>query len=225
MWFGAESAGYYDGTGWTTYTTLNGLVGNPVQAIDIDPRGRVWIGTGRGLSIFTQGTSFNLTRAEGLPSDDIRALLVAEGADGSTVWIGTNGGGLLHLVKNQIQVFMADNANLPSNSITALAQDADGSLLVGTDRGVARFVDGSATAIRPVGDVSVTTIATGADGVIWVGTTNSGAFYFNGLAWQQFTGADALPSPHISTVLVARDGTAWIGGENGGIVLFRADFP
>jgi len=223
LWFGAESAAYYDGAAWTTYTTLNGLVGAPVHAIEIDSRGRAWIGTGRGLSIVANEAFINLTRADGLPNDDIRALLADDPA--GVVWAGSNGGGLLRFAQNQVQVFTESNAGLPSNTITALARDADGSLLVGSERGLARFVQGDVTPIRAVSNVAVTDIATGDGGIVWVGTANSGAFYFNGLAWEQFTSTDNLPAQHISAVLVTADGTAWLGGENGGITLFRSDFP
>jgi ligand-binding sensor domain-containing protein len=225
IWFGAEAVGRYNDERWTVYTALNGLAGTPVQAIEIDGQGRVWIGTPGGLTIATQGTLLNLTRAEGLPSDNILALLAARPPEDNTVWIGTGGGGLLRLQRNQIQVYNRENAKLPSDTITALAQDADGSLLVGTDRGLARVIDGQATQIRALGTAAISSLATGPNGIVWAGTVDQGAYYFNGLAWQQFTTADNLPASHIATVFVDANGVAWLGGDQGGLVQFYAEVP
>lgn len=219
MWFGADAVGRYRGGEWSIYTSLNGLAGTPIHAIEIDALDRAWLGTGGGLTIHTQDSLFSLTQAEGLPSDTILALqAVAE--DDESMWIGTGGGGLLRVQRNQIQVFNQQNAELPSDVITALAQDADGSLLVGTDRGLARFVNGQTTQIRSVGDVAVTALATSPEGVVWVGTAGSGAYSFNGLAWQHFTTEDHLPSLHITALLVDTNGVAWIGADNGGLLQY-----
>ncbi|MCB9151287.1 MAG: hypothetical protein H6641_21215 [Caldilineaceae bacterium] len=161
IWFGADGAGYYDGATWSSYSTVDGLAGGIIQAMTIDKAQRVWFGAEQGLSIFNGDAFFSLTEAEGLPNNQITALLTDRSSPGNIVWIGTGGGGLLRFDKNQIQVYNRSNANLPSNTITALAQDADGSLLVGTDSGVARFSNERATSIRPIGATQITAIAVG----------------------------------------------------------------
>ncbi|MBV7333885.1 hypothetical protein KFU94_37765 [Chloroflexi bacterium TSY] len=98
IWFGADGAGYFDGATWTTYSTLNGLVGRPVQAMTIDANGRTWIGTPEGLSIVSQDSIFNLTRSEGLPDNHILTLYAERRLDGkpssgNVVWFGTKEGG------------------------------------------------------------------------------------------------------------------------------------
>ncbi|MEZ4663570.1 MAG: two-component regulator propeller domain-containing protein [Caldilineaceae bacterium] len=220
VWFGADGAGYYDGTTWSSYSTVDGLVGGVIQTMTIDKAQRVWFGTAAGLSIFSGDAFFSLTEEEGLPSNQVTALLADRSSPGNIVWIGTGGGGLLRFDKNQIQVYNRDNANLPSNTITALAQDADGSLLVGTDRGVARFLNERATAIRPIGATEITAIAVGPNGSAWVGTADSGLYHFNGLAWEQFTSQDNLPAQHVTSILVDQDGGVWIGCANGGLVRY-----
>lgn len=223
IWFGGAAAGYYDGRRWTNYTVLNGLVGSPVQAITVDGDERVWLGTDDGLSILNQGSFFNLTRAEGLPNTTILALLADAGQKDGEVWIGTNGGGLLRFQKNQLQVFNRDTAGLPSNSITALARDADGSLLVGTSLGLARLTSDQATQIRILGANPVTALASDESGHVWVGTDGAGVYHFNGTTWQQLSTRDGLPSHHIATILRDQAGDVWIGGITGGLVRYTPE--
>lgn len=245
FWIGTDDAAQFDGRYWQRYTTVNGLVGSPVQAIAVDPQGRGWFGTPTGLSILNEGTFFNLTTAEGLPNNDITAILAGGASSDSqasrestnVVWIGTNGGGLLRFEKNQLELFDQSLTNLPSNTITALGFDADGSLLIGTDNGLARLVGKQVVTIRPLGDAVVTTLATMtmashaalnvtnstlADNLneaeVWVGTQEQGVYHYNGFAWQQLTTEDNMPDMHISALLIDQSGTVWIGGATGGLV-------
>ena len=223
IWLGGVDADFVDEEGVTSYTLLNGLVGSPISSIALDTQDRTWLGTTAGLSIINGESVFNLTGNEGLPDDEILSLLVD--TESGSVWIGTAAGGLLRFERNQLQLFHRNNARLPSNRITALAKDTDGTLLVGTDRGLARFSGTRASQIRPIGSAEVTTIASAADGQIWVGTRDDGVYYFNGLAWQQFSTRDNLPSQHIGAILIDSAGAIWIGGADGGLTQFIAESP
>lgn len=106
LWVGNQNRGVsvYNGAAWKTYGPLDGCPGDRVFAIaaDTDPqRGRVWIGTDRGLTCWTptssaaprpgQGVWSTFTQADGLPSAQIYAVAVAK--DGR-VWAGTECDGL-----------------------------------------------------------------------------------------------------------------------------------
>ncbi len=224
IWLGTDGADHVKGTNWKSYSSLNGLVGSPVQAFTVDNLNRSWIGTANGLNVLNEETFFSLTTDQGLPDDNVQAIIADLESPENVVWIGTAEGGLLRFEKNQLAVFNVENANLPSNTVTTLALDADGSLLVGTDNGLARLMDGRATKIRALGDAAVTSIVSGASRldetttVLWVGTEESGLFHYNGLAWEQLSTWN-LPDQHITTLLVDDDGTLWIGSANGGLVL------
>lgn len=236
MWLGANGAGYFDGTTWSIYKKSDqGLIGSPVQAIAVDALGRTWFGTPSGLSILNVDDFFNLTKAQGLPTDNILSLLADNQDNRNIVWIGTNGGGLLRFEDNQLRIFNRENAGMPSNSITALANDIDGTVLVGTTRGLARFDGEQATPIRSIGNVRITAIATHAKNAeagiangsaseeIWVGTEKDGIFFYNGFAWEQLAATDSLPSRQISSILIDRSGAVWIGGTNGGIARYTPE--
>ncbi len=90
-WFGTWGGGLarFDGKTWKNYTTRDGLAGNVVGAIAIDPRGVLWIGTDAGVSRF-DGTRFtNFTTADGLFHDAVYAVAIDKtGAK----WFGAYGG-------------------------------------------------------------------------------------------------------------------------------------
>ena len=216
VWVGGLGLAYFDGETWRVFGTDDGLAGSVVQAITRDNQRRTWIGTKTGLSIWNGDTFFNLTQANGLPNDNITALL----ADGETMWIGSNGGGLYAFARNQLRIFNQQNANLPDDVITALGLAENGDVLVGTNAGLARLDGAAATVeaalIDAVPPNAVTGIAT-RDAQIWVGS-NEGVYYFDGATWSHDGLNRGLPSLSIRALLPTRNDALWIGGERGGIV-------
>ncbi|GIV78494.1 MAG: hypothetical protein KatS3mg050_2888 [Litorilinea sp.] len=217
IWIGGQGrVSFYDGIAWADYGVNDGLLDGQVRAIAVDASQRVWFGTSAGLSILTGEAFFNLTRADNLPSDQITALATA----GQVVWIGSQGGGLYRFQDNQLQVFNTANVQLPSDNITALALHQDGSLLIGTDRGLARFHEGRFSPIPDVSDTTVTALASTPRGEIWVGTADRGAFYFDGATWSPFPRDGRLPAPQVSALLVDQNGVVWIGSRRGGLLRY-----
>src|SRR3954464_15276577 len=102
-----------------------------VRALEFDPAGELWIGTrDRGVVRLHDGTfALALTTHDGLPSDDIRALL--PGRDG--VWIGTFRG----LARWTPAGLVRGPAALDGVAIHAIAQGPDG-LYCATDKGLVR---------------------------------------------------------------------------------------
>jgi len=213
IWAGGDGAASFDGETWTVYTTTAGLAGETVQAIAEDSRGRIWLGTDAGISIWNGATFFNLTADTGLPSADIRSLL----AEGDAMWIGSDGGGLYRFERNQLQVLTSDNVNLPSDTVTALAPSGDGSLLVGTDSGLAELRDGNAAPIPAAGEGAISHILA-LPGSLWVATADDGLYFDAGGGWQHATAATVLPADQV-TALAATDESIWVGGRTGGLIV------
>jgi len=100
LWFATQGRGLirYDGTNYTRFTTLNGLVGNCIVSdvtnpIIADKNGNLWVGArGSGLSRYDGNHFTNWTMADGLPSDSIVAL--TEDSHGN-IWMGTWGDGVI----------------------------------------------------------------------------------------------------------------------------------
>lgn len=91
VWAGTWGGGLssFDGKNWKHYTVTDGLPGNHVFMLHIDPKGTMWIGTNEGLAR-RDGDKFKvLTTADGLFSNTVFSM--ATGADGN-LWVGSFGG-------------------------------------------------------------------------------------------------------------------------------------
>ena len=107
-----------------------------VRAIFEDSAGRLWVGSKSGLYLRDQGRWKRLGRGDGAPAATVR--VIAETADG-TVWIGTNGEGVLRYRAGRFEPFTTANG-LPSNLIRAICEQPRGTLWIGSDdRGLARL--------------------------------------------------------------------------------------
>ena len=215
VWFGTETATFYDGVVWTTYGADEGLTGTAVQAMTADAQNRIWLGTNSGLSIWTGSAFFNLTSSNGLPSEDITTLQ----SDGEAVWIGTRGGGLLRFQDNQLQLFNRNNSNLPGDTIYALARTADGQVLIASDQGLARYAEGELTGFSALSGQTISALAAAPNGEIWVATGENELLAYNGVEWIAAP-TEKLPAPQITTLLFDEAGTLWIGTAQGGLARY-----
>jgi signal transduction histidine kinase/ligand-binding sensor domain-containing protein len=121
----------------TVVTTADGLADDFVRSVYMDSDGSIWIGTRRGLSHWLKGNFQTYSQADGLGSDFVGTLL--RGRDG--LWIATLGG-LTRFADGKFKNYTTADG-LSSNVITALHQDANGVVWIGTQGGgLDRFADG-----------------------------------------------------------------------------------
>lgn len=106
--------------------------------------GSIWAG-GRGslTHVSTKGIQ-TFTTADGLPNKIVMSLF-EDG--GGTIWIGTEGAGLLRFSDGKFKAFTTRDG-LSSDSICSILGDADGTLWLGTrGGGLVRFAHGTFTPI------------------------------------------------------------------------------
>ncbi|MBI5430267.1 MAG: regulator [Nitrosomonadales bacterium] len=96
VWCGTWGGGLarFDGKKWRNFTVADGLPGNHVFALHLDPAGKLWAGTNNGLARYDGGKFTVLTTEDGLFSNTIFSMTTAP--DGSQ-WIGSFGG-VTHLI-------------------------------------------------------------------------------------------------------------------------------
>ncbi len=184
-------------------TYVKELVNEWVYGISVDALDRVWFGTEGGVSMFDgrQWQSWTHKQGLGAPNDDNLPFSTntglgtrsrhdlsvgAEGpstynpnyvfsviaaADG-TVWAGTWGGGVSRWDGKVWRNYTAKDG-LAGNIVYSVAQDRQGTLWFGTNRGVSRW-DGKAFKNLGVAegllDHNVYALAVGPDGDVWAGT-------------------------------------------------------
>jgi len=215
LWVGGQGAAYFDGVQWRRYTKADGLAADEIQAIAGDERQRIWFGTPAGLSIWNGQSFFTLTRADRLPSNNILTLL----AHGPTMWIGSDAG-LLRFESNRFQVYTTATAALAGNRITALSKVPDGTILIGTEQGLSRWVANTMSLIAETRSYPVSAIGLTEEDNIWLGTSSKGLFYFDGARWTTAPAALTPPAPAIRAIVVDRQGSVWVAGEEGGLLRY-----
>ena len=109
---------------------------------------------------------------------------------------------------------------LPQNSVTALLQDHDGYLWIGTFGGLARF-DGERFRVLDPGATpgfdnnNILSLYESGPGVLWIGTVAGGLFRLeNGVA-TKYTDRDGLPSRLIGSILGDAEGGIWANTSEG----------
>ncbi len=160
---------------------------NKIRVVLATRDGSLWVGLPLGLKrIHGDRDEFNAIQ-DGLPGNDVRALL--EARDGS-LWVGTAGGGVAQLCFGVpplggaapssslvsasnflIRCFTTTNG-LSSNYAWAFHEDVEGTLWIGTERGLNRFKDGRFavfTTREGLFDDLVNSILEDDRGYLWIG--------------------------------------------------------
>ena len=173
-WFAPSSGGlYWLRSGRARRVDDAGLADDVVYSIAASRDG-LWVGRRAGglshLSVRGDAiTARTYRRADGLAEDSVYA--VHEGRDGA-VWAGTLGSGVSRFHDGRFTTFNVESG-LPSNTVTSIADTADGTTWVATPNGLAAFAQGRWTvyAVRqglPSDDLNC--LFEDSTGVLWIGT-------------------------------------------------------
>jgi signal transduction histidine kinase/ligand-binding sensor domain-containing protein/DNA-binding response OmpR family regulator len=186
------------------------------------------IGVVRG--VFAQELMFrSLTVNDGLSVSHVSAM--AQDSHGF-LWFGTAGGGLNRFDGYDFEVFRHradDPSTISSNTVLALHVDGDGTLWVGTDRGLDRFDEATENFTRfqhrpeddtTIGPGGVESIASDSLGRVWLASNDN-------LSWIEFRGTvsrldpatgtavrfDVAPSPmnRVAALFVDSSDNVWAG--------------
>jgi sugar lactone lactonase YvrE len=232
IWVGHLNHGVsvYNGEAWRNYDVLSGPLGERVFDIATCPTdGDVWIATDAGLTRYSVDNDewSYITRADGLPEDQIQCLAFAE--DG-TIYVGTQCHGLAIATPAQ------DGQYTDWRYVTAPRGFGDGGRypipLTPYGRGLPTDL---------INDIHVAS-----DGTVWVATTTGLAFSRNqGRSWMYLRGEDwaekvrgTAGSPHpvtsrmppmllaadyVTSVTESPDGDVWVGFRQKRVEILSAD--
>ncbi|MFN2507712.1 MAG: two-component regulator propeller domain-containing protein [Chthoniobacterales bacterium] len=155
-----------------SWRTDEGLPQNSVRTIAKDHRGYIWCGTEEGLVRF-DGARFSVfDRSDGLAAkSDFVSAVVAKG-NGDGLWVGTDGGGVWESTMERLRAVAAPPL-LPSGLVSALCEDRNGALWIGTREGLSRLENGAVQTWRVAEGLAhdyVRSVFQDASGRIWIGT-------------------------------------------------------
>lgn len=184
--------------------------GRAVLSVTAGPDDAVWVGTeGAGLYRFHDGIWSNFDETTGLGHRYIWS--VAFDMD-DQLWLGTWGGGLRQWDGLQFEVpAELEDITTPTPALLPLQ---DGSLLIGTSRGLLHYRSGEVSwlARQPeFASPDVRAIQRAADRTIWFGMSGGGLGRIRDGTVQQFRRADGLCSDFVQCLHLETDGTLWVG--------------
>ena len=183
-----------------------------VESLLEDREGNIWVGTNNGLYRFRYGSVLSLTTLDGLSNDHVSSVV----AEGSRVWIGTEGG--LNVVEDyRVRQFLG------GVSIFVLKASGDHSLWVGTSKGVFRFHVGSSPQpelmVRELS--SVTAIEEDSVGSIWLLDSDKGLYRWRDRVLLPVGTDPNFGSERISLLRAPSRDSVWIGFSGGRWSVYR----
>ena len=201
-----------------TWTSREGLPQDSIQAITQTEDGYLWLATPAGVLRF-DGMRFEPI-GEGRTAPDVWSLI--RGRDG-TLWMGTEGGGLLGYRDGQFSVF--DEARgLTSPLVRTLVEARDGALWIATDGGgVNRLEMGRLSSIRARDGLPsdrVWSLCEDRRGRLWIGTNGAGLAVLENGHVRAFARSGLYADPFVWAIHEDRVGTIWVGTSSG---LLRID--
>ena len=206
MWFATWGGGAvrYDGQGFETFTTDNGLASNQVMDIYQDTDGHIWFATADGVSRYDGHEWVTFTEADGLGHNLVHSIFQDKQG---RLWFGTDSGVSYYDGNRFVTLTTADG--LPSNDVYSVYQDAGGLMWFGALGGLSHY-DGQS--VVPLGGPGIVhAIHQDREGTLWFGTWGRGVFRYDGQRLVQFSTDEGFPHPIVRTICETSDGNLWFG--------------
>ena len=202
------------------YTTADGLATNRVAALAEDSEGNLWIGTDGGLTRHRDG-AFETHAVADFNGRGVTALTASrEGG----VFVGS--GTVTYVRRRQFRHYGQEDG-LPHYMATTFFQDSQGTLWIGTIRGLASLRDGKVTSHSPdpIPGRIVGGIIEDRAGHLWVGS-DTGLYRSRAPLAQGPPALVRVPDQPARTIetrvmFLDRDGALWIGAVLEGLVRYR----
>ena len=131
------------------------------------------------------------------------------------MWIGTEGGGLVHYKHGVFHEYSAEDG-LSNNVVRAIYEDSAGAIWIGTDGGLFKFggkqferLDGTGS----IPQMSVHVISGDGNGGIWVGGTV--LLHFSSSGVNEYSLVARTGSLRVKSIVETQDGSIWVGAVSG----------
>ena len=124
------------------------------------------------------------------------------------------------LRNNHIVQRLGVGREIHGTRIQALLSDPDGCLWIGTNAGLARFVNGKVETLPvtdPLSSASILSLLEDREGNLWVGTETGGLHILRDARFEVVDTRDGMSSDNTTTVVEDRTGALWVGTAGGGL--------
>ncbi len=236
IWIGTDGglSRFHEGS-FTNFTTSDGLPNKVVRALAEDSYGRMWIGTGSGLACLEGGNFRQHRFEEDWFKSKVRAVLCDRQ---NILWIGSAKG--LHRVRfpspgergapassgddfiTKAAVTYLEADGLPHADVSALLEDREGRIWIGTSGGLCRMDGARVTSFTTFTESvrgNVGSLYEDAEGVLWIATERLLRRHQDG-EFTTFTIREGLFDDVINSIAEDNAGRLWFGGDRG---IYRID--
>ncbi len=199
----------------TAWDATNGLGARGAYGMAQTADGYLWLGTIDGLVRFdgVRFTVFDKSNTPAIRQNYIKALHVDRRG---ILWIATFGGGLVSYEKGQFRTYTTSNG-LANDSIFSLGETRDGSLWIGTDKGLSRLTHGQFTTFGKadgLAGASIRALHEDRHGTLWIGTSTGASRRISETRFEAFPtlGPNGLQTNQpVYTITEDAQGSVWFG--------------
>jgi two-component sensor histidine kinase/ligand-binding sensor domain-containing protein len=208
VWVGNNSEGLFkfDGKSVSIFNEKNGLNAGKIRAFEYF-NNTLYIGSNKGLfSISSNGV---LTQIKSVGNIYIKSLIKDKN---NNLYIGSIGDGVW-LMENSGIVTKLDE--IPALDAHSIDFDNSGNLVVGTNMGLYKKINGSYTLITEgLNNTFLGSMTRDKNGILWVGTDKSIA-RLDETIFKSYTEADGLHSALVYFIYSDKNGFLWVGTNYG----------
>jgi ligand-binding sensor domain-containing protein/signal transduction histidine kinase len=197
-----------------TWQMQDGLPEQTVQAFAQTRNHYLWIGTTGGLVRFdgSQMVLFDRDTTPAFTENNVFNLTVARD---DTLWIATEGGGLIRYREGEFRSYSARDGLL-NDFVRTVYQDSHGLIWVGTDNGLFRFTGETLERVDNGGSVpflAVHAIYEDREGRLWAG--GSRLLCLTGDRAREYRLQGEGSQNRVKSIVQTDDGTIWVGTIGG----------
>jgi PAS domain S-box-containing protein len=174
--------------------------------------GTLWVAGREGLSAFRDERFTVYTTQDGLPNNEVKAVL--EDRD-RNLWVGTTGG-LARLEASGRFSSRGRMQGLGDDDILSLHEDDEGGVWLGLRGVLNRLRDTSFTMYTVQEGLAVDSIVqleAAQDGGVWMSTYGAGVGHLRNGRYTEYGVKQGVSVPHIGALFLARDGAVWMGSD------------
>jgi ligand-binding sensor domain-containing protein/signal transduction histidine kinase len=194
----------------------NGLPAGAITAVMETNQGGVWLATAQGLAFRGKGRWNERAVQAALPSDGIEFLGILPGGEMAAASKST----VVVLHGDSVTARLRASKELRGSRIQALLADREGSLWIGTNSGLARWVGGKLQTLPvtdPLASSSVVALMEDREGDVWMGTEADGLHILRDQRFRALGAREGLSSDATTTVVEGAAGKLWVGTSGGGL--------
>lgn len=221
MWFSSsEQTGiiYNIGDDWSRYDASSELEMREVYGFTSDANNNTLIASKSGVYLFN-GSEFSKLKE----LSDTAIYIIFIDKVGRT-WFGTEKGLAMKDLNNDWVRYTLNNSVLDSFSITAIIEDVNGTIWIGTDNGLFSFKDSNLTDysnVTSIANNSISNIKFDKQNNLWVAMYQNGVSVLKGNSWISFTESNGLPTNSIWSLSVDTRGTIWLAAGSSGLCKYN----